>query len=207
MKRILLILLILTNYVCFAAEEMANDLLTGQRIVKETAICDSYESCLKLGMQDRDDKKDSVLLYFSSINSDVKYNFFENLTVKLSANICPPLVSVYKSVNNINFLMDVFKKTGSGECISFYSNITGDGKNRDSVVGQLEIVYCNQDILYETCDNGIIYSKLNIFNQSKEKKKTPAAENRLNSGQNNGMNGQGLPSADYFSPIYMPNMQ
>jgi hypothetical protein len=162
------------NVLCFAADRldynMDTDNMTGiKKNVPDKLICDTYESCLKLGLEDREAKKKSVLIYFSDSNKDIRYNLFENINVRISPNTCPPLLNVYKSVNNINFLMDVYKKGENSDCIAYYSNIIGDGKNRDSVVGQLEIFYCNSDVFYENCENGIIYSKVNMFIPKKEK--------------------------------------
>lgn len=172
MKIVLTLIILLINIICFAADTMQLDenYLSAKKN-KSSYVCDTYENCIKLGLEERDNKKGSVLLYYSGSSKEKKYNLFENLSVKFSPNVCPPIVYVYKSVNNINFLMEVFKKSNNNsECMSFYSNITGEGKNRDSIVGQLEVYYCNEDVLYETCDNGIVYSKMNMFEAGKNNK-------------------------------------
>lgn len=125
--------------------------------------CTSYDDCLQNGLKEMAEGKNSVLLYYSDTNKDTKYNIFNDITLKLSSNICPPIINVYKKVNNVNFIMDVFSRRVSEECIVYYSNIAGDGRNRDTIVGQVEIYFCNKDILSENCNTSILYLRQNNF--------------------------------------------
>ena len=160
MKRNILLLVISCIFFSMTSDSVANDI--------PRVECSSYDTCLAQGLKDRVNQKESVLLHFSSSDKEVKYNLFDNLTVRMSANICPPIISVYKNVNNINFLMDTYANKGDSGCNTYFANITGDGRNRDSIIGQLEIRFCDKDELFETCDQSIIYSKVNMFNK-KEK--------------------------------------
>lgn len=166
MKKILTgFMLLISAAVCFA--QQAN--FSGAGATNQNAVmslptsCDTYATCLDLGAKERAAGVDSVLFHYSSGRKDIRYNLFDNLSIKFSSNVCPPIVDVYKKVNNINYMMDVFKRDSKGECISYFANITGDGKNRDAIIGQLEIKFCNDDVLFESCDNGLVYSKINNF--------------------------------------------
>jgi len=169
MKKILTgFMLLISAAVCFA--QQAN--ISGAGATNQNAVmslptsCDTYATCLDLGAKERAAGVDSVLFHYSSGRKDIRYNLFDNLSIKFSSNVCPPIVDVYKKVNNINYMMDVFRRDSKGECISYFANINGDGKNRDAIVGQLEIKFCNEDVLFESCDDGIIYSTINNFTKT-----------------------------------------
>lgn len=182
MRNLILILLILTAGICFADGQLPNvptPAVTNSAAQAAPSTdnpassvyqgCTTYDDCLQNGLQERANNINSKLIYFSTNDKDIKYNLFDNITVKIAANICPPLITVYKKVNNINYMMDVFSRSSSSECTMYYSNITGAGKNRDSIVGQLEIYFCNQDELNETCDQALIYARENMFEADKAK--------------------------------------
>lgn len=185
MRNLILILLILTAGICFADGQRPNvptPAVTNSAAQASPSTdnpassvyqgCTTYDDCLQNGLQERANNINSKLIYFSTNDKDIKYNLFDNITVKIAANICPPLITVYKKVNNINYMMDVFSRSSSSECTMYYSNITGAGKNRDSIVGQLEIYFCNQDELNETCDQALIYARENMFkNETAEQPK------------------------------------
>lgn len=159
--------------VCFAAPQMSTTAAKpqGQQQTTQTVKeCDSYDTCVEQGLSERNEGKDSVLLYYSEGDKDIRYNLFDNISIKFSSNICPPIVNVYKTINNVNYLLDTFSREIDGGCIKYFSNITGDGRNRDSIVGQLEVMFCNHDELFENCENSVIYSKINNFNRLKDKK-------------------------------------
>lgn len=189
MKKWVVLLLFNFAVVCNAAPKMGTPNVPNQGDVNNTeniapVTCNSYETCLELGLSDRLHGKDSVLVYFSDSSKETRYNVFENINVKLSGNICPPLVTIYKSVNNINYLMDIFSNKSENGCILYYSNITGENRNRDSIVGQLELMFCNKDELYESCDQGILYVKINSFNKNNKKDKDPKEPEYYNNNQN-----------------------
>jgi hypothetical protein len=180
MKKTAILGLILTATVCLAATPSGN--ISPQqpqpRPTQPVAECNSYSSCVEQGLSERNEGKDSVLLYYSEGDKDIRYKLFDNISIKFGSNICPPIVNVYKTVNSINYLLNTFSKETEGGCIKYYSNITGDGRDRDAVVGQLEVMFCNQDELFETCENGVIYSKINNFNRLKAKEQ-PQIQNNI----------------------------
>ncbi|WP_132872333.1 hypothetical protein [Seleniivibrio woodruffii] len=135
--------------------------------------CDSYSGCISLGLKERGAGKESVLLYFSESVKESRYNIFDNISLRLSSNTCPPIISVYKKVNNVNYIMDVFTGNQSNGCVKYFANVTGDNRDRDSIVGQLEVTYCNDDELFESCRQGIIYSRINSFKNEKNKEQMP----------------------------------
>lgn len=133
-------------------------------------FCDSYDSCIDLGLKERKIGLDSVLIFLSEGFKDNKYGIYDNVNIKLSGNTCPPILNVYKTVNNINYFMDTFKGGTVSSCIKYYSNITGDSRHRDVVVEQLEVTYCNSDIMFENCNQGIVYVRKNTFVKNKAEK-------------------------------------
>lgn len=163
------------SVVCYAAPQYGSTPYQQQSVDDNTSqnlpvACDSYDSCIDLGLKERKTMVNSVLLYFSDSAKDSKYGIYNNIYIKLSGDTCPPLLSVYKTVNNINYMMDVFVGNRMNSCIKYYANIIGDNRNRDIIVKQLEITYCNADELFESCRNGIIYTKTNGFGFVKETK-------------------------------------
>lgn len=171
MKTVILLIITAIASVCFAAQTMNTS--TRQQSNENTELnsplsCEDYESCIDLGLKERSENGDSVLIYYNEGKKDTRYNLFENISVSFSPNVCPPIVNVYKKVNNINYIMDVFMKKDTGECITYVANITGDGRFRDVVTSQLEIKFCNKDELFETCDQSVIYSKINKFGKNRE---------------------------------------
>ncbi|HIH75161.1 MAG TPA: hypothetical protein HA306_08350, partial [Methanosarcina sp.] len=198
MKKYIVIVIVLIVNIVFAASNVQNELTpnkngaTGDtngtlKTDDNIEMCSTYEECLQQGLQDRENEKESVLLFYLNSNKDIKYNLFDNISVKLSGNICPPVVNVYKTINNINFLMDVFSRNNDSGCITYYSSISGDGRNRDAIIGQLEINLCDKEELFETCDNTLIYGKINMF-ESAAKKKEKEDQNNIKLLQNSYLN-------------------
>ncbi|MGE4465972.1 hypothetical protein [Sphaerochaeta sp.] len=169
-------------YIAYAENQSSGDTSTDYAL-----SCDSYASCVELGLKERKAGKESVLLYFSESAKNVRYNIYENISIRLYTNTCPPLIDVYKRVNNVNYLMDVFVGNQVNGCVKYFANVTGDNKKRDTIVGQLEITYCNEDELFNTCRQGIIYSRVNTFNSVKEKEQPDqtAPVQMQNAPQNN----------------------
>ncbi|HAW57545.1 MAG TPA: hypothetical protein DCX03_00795 [Bacteroidales bacterium] len=178
MKKIILLIITVIASVCYAAQPVntsvrqqsnANTNVSADTETTYSLSCDSYESCVDLGLKERNENLDSVLIYYNEGKKETRYNLFENISVSFGPNVCPPIVNVYKKINNINYLMDVFTKKDVGECVTYVANITGEGRFRDVVTSQLEIKFCNKDELFETCDQSIVYSKINKFGKSNEK--------------------------------------
>jgi hypothetical protein len=171
MKNIIVLVLFSCSLLSFAAQPVITQQQQQDTDVrqKSSAVCDSYDSCLEQGLKERSANVDSVLLYYTDGKKEMRYNLFDNISVKFSQNVCPPMVSVYKMVNNVNYLMDVFATKEEGTCIAYIANITGDGRSRDFVTGQLEIKFCTRDEMFESCDQGIVYAKTNMFGNKKER--------------------------------------
>jgi len=198
MKKLLTgFMLLVSVAVCFA--QQANTPGTGTYANKSElsslpASCDSYASCIELGNKEKALNGGSVLLHYSLGQKDIRYNLFEDISVKLSSNSCPPNIVVFKVTNNINFILDVFQSKRKGQCSTYYANITGDGKKRDSVIGQLEIKFCSDDELHENCDNSVLYSKINYFEEKKDKQSRNMTQENYPSG-----NGVGNPNPGMFN--------
>ncbi len=189
-------MLVGVSVVCYAAPQYGNtpyqQQSSGDNVNQSLPVtCDTYDSCVDLGLQERKAGINSVLLYFSDSAKESKYGIYDNIYVKLNGNTCPPILNVYKTVNNINYIMDVFAGNRINSCIKYYANITGDNRERDIIVKQLEITYCNLDELFENCQQGIIYTKVNDFGTGGEKKE-PQVKQFNGSDPNNMVPGYNL---------------
>ncbi len=189
MKIFVFLMIVSVSVVCYAAPQYGSTPYQQQSVDDSTSqnlpvACDSYDSCIDLGLKERKTRVNSVLLYFSDSAKEGKYGLYNNIYVKLNGNTCPPILNVYKTVNNINYMMDVFTGSRVNSCIKYYANITGDNRNRDVIVKQLEITYCNVDELFENCQNGIVYTKINDFGTGKEAKETTPKQLNVNEQYN-----------------------